>query len=666
MEDRHVDPALGEGPPPLEVEIDAVQSVASSLGTVIVRVAGRWPSARTQRGADSYLLVGEGSTQERLPALAEASEGAERATADQSALRAVFSLEGPIQGALALELGGHRITLPAPSQRVGEVGVQARVGVGNLALVTDGGTVVDRAVIAERRARRAEDGEGQQRTRAEVAEQAAAALKIEAIELRSRLQDATAGPLEQPSSKVAIAISVESQLARTPVRQTTPRPSAVLLSDALSDLLARERKMTQGVGSVVARPTKSEALPNVSSSSFPATTGGQPGSVADALDRLDRERRAAPEMRRVIQQRDAEIATLRSELERASEDLRSQHFGDGVATAAAKALENAERRIGEARAAALAAQNGLVQERAEWASVESDLRSELARAREGASTVAGQVKAIVEPEPIVEPEAAVAPASPEPHVAVKPWLPEALVALSAADPAASARLALTLLPAAGISTTKKHKIDLKLYGVGRRRVDLEPGAVSITQELQRPRGTVAAEIRLDGPTLVALITEGPSRSVRRRAGVGGTWRRRRALGWLGPIELDLAILSEAGVHPDPTLLFAALSQRIDPEWTRGHSFVVLQTIVGPTTTSSFTVTVEDGSPVRVASVDGDQSVNPNASVRFSQAAYLRLLSGRSHPSGDRPALRGDNSAVTLLAGWVGWAQGIGAPDQDAV
>ncbi|MEI7625839.1 MAG: hypothetical protein WCK06_06765, partial [Actinomycetota bacterium] len=380
MEDRHVDPALGEGPPPLEVEIDAVQSVASSLGTVIVRVAGRWPSARTQRGADSYLLVGEGSTQERLPALAEASEGAERATADQSALRAVFSLEGPIQGALALELGGHRITLPAPSQRVGEVGVQARAGVGNLALVPDGGTVVDRAVIAERRARRAEDGEGQQRTRAEVAEQAAAALKIEAIELRSRLQDATAGPLEQPSSKVAIAIGVESQLARTPVRQTTPRPSAVLLSDALSDLLARERKMTQSVGSVVAGPTKLEAAPDRSIPPFPATTGGQPGSVADALDRLDRERRAAPEMRRVIQQRDAEIATLRSELERASEDLRSQHFADGVATAAAKALENAERRIGEARAAALAAQNGLVQERAEWASVESDLRSELARA----------------------------------------------------------------------------------------------------------------------------------------------------------------------------------------------------------------------------------------------------------------------------------------------
>ncbi len=171
-----VQPRSREGDGPVGLRVQRVDLVSTDLGTIVVRVAGRWEGEPV--AAVPILHVGD----REFRALSESSDAAERAAPDPAAFRAAFSvpeeLRPSLLGGLRLTFGDAELTLPAANEIDGEPSGRR-------------GTVVDRAVLAERRARRAEVAEGELAQRAEEAESTVAALEAELAKLELRLEQAS-------------------------------------------------------------------------------------------------------------------------------------------------------------------------------------------------------------------------------------------------------------------------------------------------------------------------------------------------------------------------------------------------------------------------------------------------------------------------------------------
>jgi hypothetical protein len=170
-----VQPRSREGDGPVGLRVERVDLVPTDLGTVIVRVAGRWegdpvPAVPVLHAADR-----------RFDALPESSSAAARAAPGAGAFRAAFSvpeeLRPSLLGALRLTVGETEVALPAANEIEGDPSGAP-------------GIVVDRAVLAERRARRAELAEEEVARRAEEAEGSVAALEAELAKLELRLERA--------------------------------------------------------------------------------------------------------------------------------------------------------------------------------------------------------------------------------------------------------------------------------------------------------------------------------------------------------------------------------------------------------------------------------------------------------------------------------------------
>src|SRR5207237_1296470 len=105
---------------------------------------------------------------------------AARAAAGDRPFRAAFVLDGRqialLDGPLGLDLGVGVVALPAPAPPAGEPAEES--------------TVVDRAELAERRARRAEEAERTTAQRAADAEAALDGLELDMARLEVRLRDA--------------------------------------------------------------------------------------------------------------------------------------------------------------------------------------------------------------------------------------------------------------------------------------------------------------------------------------------------------------------------------------------------------------------------------------------------------------------------------------------
>ncbi|MDX6699197.1 MAG: hypothetical protein QOE65_2594 [Solirubrobacteraceae bacterium] len=167
-----VQPRSREGDGSVGLRVERVDLVPTDLGTVIVRIAGRWSGDPAP--VAPALLVGD----RRFDALPESSGAAARAAGGADAFRAAFSvpeeLRPSLVGGLRLALGETDLALPVPTEIEGDVSGTP-------------GTVVDRAVLAERRARRAEIAEEEVARRAEEAEGSVAALEAELAKLELRL-----------------------------------------------------------------------------------------------------------------------------------------------------------------------------------------------------------------------------------------------------------------------------------------------------------------------------------------------------------------------------------------------------------------------------------------------------------------------------------------------
>jgi hypothetical protein len=87
---------------------------------------------------------------------------------------------------------------------------------------------------------------------------------------------------------------------------------------------------------------------------------------------------------------------------------------------------------------------------------------------------------------------------------------------------------------------------------------------------------------------------------------------------------------------------------VQPEWTRGHRFVVAQALPDAT----FYLAARDGAGLVLL-----DAAQPDATVTLSREAFDRLLRDEPPLPRDRPAIRGDRAAVTTLREWVDRARG---------
>ena len=176
------EPSSREDPRRLALSVEGVDVLPTDLDRFLVRVAGAWESGAARPEARPELVLLEGDDELRFPALPETSGAAEKAAPEAEAFRATFSvpesLEPSLAGPLRLALGEALVELPA-----------ARLP-GAAPDAPAGGMVIDRAVLAERRARRAELAEEANARRAEDAEAALRDLEAELGKFEVRLERA--------------------------------------------------------------------------------------------------------------------------------------------------------------------------------------------------------------------------------------------------------------------------------------------------------------------------------------------------------------------------------------------------------------------------------------------------------------------------------------------
>ena len=186
---------MGESPisalPQLQgLVIEAVEWLPSGADSGLVRVRGRWSAPEAARPGLPELGLRAGDGDHRFESLPDARFARDPASWRGSYLvPAALVAAGP--SALWVEWpGGVRSGLPplAPGLATVEAPAEAAPAVEEPA----GGQVIDRAVLAERRARRAEAAEQAQTRVAAEALRAVEALELQSAELERRLAEAVA------------------------------------------------------------------------------------------------------------------------------------------------------------------------------------------------------------------------------------------------------------------------------------------------------------------------------------------------------------------------------------------------------------------------------------------------------------------------------------------
>ncbi len=719
------------------LRIDAVEVLPTDLRSVLLRVAGAWEGPPPKHLDAPVLVLRPPGRVHRIDALPETSGAAARAAPEIQPFRAAFSvpdaLAALLEDGVELDLGPLTVRIPAPASQGGDADAEDAEG-----------TVVDRAVLAERRARRAELAEEANLQRAGEAEDAAAKLEGELgkLELRLAAADEERAALgarlaayEREMRAARQSAHAEQRLREEATAESRRRAAeaeaeAAGLRDQLRAAGERARRLDRELETMRRRADEAQQAMAA------ARTGERTAAErrreldarerelqgrADAVARAEDETKAA---RGELSHAMARAATVGRELEALRREIETPAVRDlarleAEASTRAEALAAAQLAIAEARATIAGAQAELERERAESVTAEAGLRERLDReraAREAAQARAAELErsvteqgergtevaavherlegslaalqaelvgaraeaerqasereALTADRDALAARLAIAEADRRPikrvprrstRAAASPWLGEALRRLVRTDEAAAGRLALQLLPGQALAVAGPLDYDVVASALGTHRVTVRPGAAELTTlTAPRARGTADFRIVATPAGLVDLVVDG---GAARPAGVRatGTLRRRRALRGLPAVPLRLGALARAGVLPDPGLLYRALAEAVEPEWTRGHRFTIALEIAGPRG-GTWHVTAADGAPLAVREAPPDAAVE--AAVRTSQAGLQHLLDGEAPPAGEKAAMRGEAAAIGLLAQWTDracWLGGGGAP-----
>jgi ribonucleoside-diphosphate reductase beta chain len=231
---------------------------------------------------------------------------------------------------------------------------------------------------------------------------------------------------------------------------------------------------------------------------------------------------------------------------------------------------------------------------------------------------------------------------------------QAMAAMAREDPELAARLVVQTLPAAAAKVPGKLTYSLSVVDVGEYTVAIDSGAARVT-----PGTGGEAEFRLStnarglaemaaGASPLKLILSG-------RVRIRGNRLAARRLRAMSDGEVDMAAVIANGGEVDPDLLYRSLPYLIDPEWTRGHRYV-LRYSIGE---RSWDIEVRDGQPIQVSAPVADRQ--PDAAVHVSDDTFRRLVSRELSPTDamrtQLTTIDGQIYPVTLLGRWIDRAQG---------
>jgi hypothetical protein len=308
---------------PAGLSIEAVDWLPSGGRSGLVRVRGRWDSGPEEIPLPQLLIGGE-----RFDSLPDP-----RATRERGAWRGAYVVPSePVEAGdarLALEFpGGVRIALPRPSQAFAPPSAAG------------GAEVVDRAVLADRRARRAEAAEQAQ---ARIAREALKA--VEVLELRAaELEDRLAAAQQERDTLREVPLSAVPDQAPAPSERLREALGAAIATVGDLRLQLHEARVRGRTGEI-ARAADSVRL---------AVLGSERSSVVAEVHAL----------RLRVAEADAQLVQRAAELEQAQ--------ARGLAEEAAHATTRAE----------LAAQAGELRDaRAAIARLEADLEASRAEAQ---------------------------------------------------------------------------------------------------------------------------------------------------------------------------------------------------------------------------------------------------------------------------------------------
>jgi hypothetical protein len=230
------------------------------------------------------------------------------------------------------------------------------------------------------------------------------------------------------------------------------------------------------------------------------------------------------------------------------------------------------------------------------------------------------------------------------------------------DPKLAGELICELLPAQRVKRPLAYSLSIQGLGDVQVRLDGErvtvrrpsPGNGGASDPTQTERGAFL----LEGPA--AAFAELAAGAVGRSLSgvkVRGSRRRLRRLLAARRQPLALSDLVETDVQVWPGLLLLALSEAIDPLWTKGHRFVLAFEIQNPPTPPSATlyVQVRDGEPIAVSRVRGEP---PASTVQLSERAFTCALAGAPLPPAEQVLVEGPSEPLALLLGWSDRAQGL--------
>jgi hypothetical protein len=312
------------------LRIDAVEVLPTDLRAVLLRVAGAWEGPPPEPLAAPVLVLREFDRRHRIDCLPETSGAAARAAPETQPFRAAFSVPDALapllEESIELDLGPLTVRLPAPAALEADPAETE-------------GTVVDPAVLAARRARRAELAE---ETNLPGGGEAAGQLEGELGKLELRLAAAA-------QERAALE-------ARLAARENEAREA--------SELRQRLRESDEQVRRVSAELEDTRRRADDAERTEEETTTAR-AELADAMAR-------ARAMRR-------ELGVLRREIEAPEADALSRM--EAEAAERASALAAAESAIAAARDTVGAVQAALERERTERAAAEAEARERLARER---------------------------------------------------------------------------------------------------------------------------------------------------------------------------------------------------------------------------------------------------------------------------------------------
>jgi ribonucleoside-diphosphate reductase beta chain len=244
----------------------------------------------------------------------------------------------------------------------------------------------------------------------------------------------------------------------------------------------------------------------------------------------------------------------------------------------------------------------------------------------------------------------------------------ALREMAASDPELAARLVVQGLPAAARRLRGPLAYELEVEGLGawRVRVDADGAARVVDAAAEADGdGTLDFRLRTDARGLAELAAgESPLRLV-----LGGRVRirgsRRRALRLRALADgaaPTLADVAQADGQLDLDAVQRALAYLIDPEWTRGHRFVVAYELAGDEhgPGGCWYVHVRDGERVRVTT-EPPQDEPLAATATLPVGVFRRLAAREISPAAamrdQLTRVRGSMYPMILLGRWIERAQG---------